>query len=176
MSASAYDPRRDDIAVPPVAIRPFVPADQTVARALILAGLAEHFGFADETANPDLDDLAGSYLSPGHLFLVAECAGQLVGTAGLLLGPDGNGQVVRVSVDPAWRRQGIARAMLAQLVQAARDRGLQRLWVETNDDWIDAQRLYLAMGFHETARHDGSAYFARSLEPATTARSLRNDG
>ena len=30
-----------------VIIRPFVPGDQTAARALILAGLAEHFGWAD---------------------------------------------------------------------------------------------------------------------------------
>jgi GNAT superfamily N-acetyltransferase len=35
------------------------------------------------------------------------------------------------------RRQGIGRALVARLVDAARARGLARLWMETNDDWTD---------------------------------------
>ena len=35
-------------------IRAFEPRDQAAARQLILAGLGEHFGWIDETCNPDL--------------------------------------------------------------------------------------------------------------------------
>jgi len=146
-------------------IRAFLPDDQEAARSLILAGLAEHFGWADEAANPDIDDIAASYLAGGHIFLIAELDGLLVGTAGLLLEEGKSGRVVRVSVTQAHRRQGIARMLLLQLCRAARARGLARLWVETNDDWDDANSLYLALGFVETARYEGSTYFALCLSP-----------
>jgi hypothetical protein len=45
-------------------VRPFRPADQVAARALIEEGLGEHFGFIDRDANPDLDDIAASYAKP----------------------------------------------------------------------------------------------------------------
>ena len=65
-------------------IRSFEPRDQTAARQLILAGLGEHFGWIDETCNPDLDDVTANYVEPGHVFLVAEIGGELVGTGGLI--------------------------------------------------------------------------------------------
>lgn len=148
-----------------VTIRPFAPGDQAAARALILAGLAEHFGWADERANPDTEEITASYVNAGHVFLVAECGAALVGTAGLVLEADGGGRVVRVSVDRAHRRRGIARALLLGLCAAARARGVTRLWMETNDDWPDAIGFYEALGFREYARHDGSVYLAFDLAP-----------
>jgi ribosomal protein S18 acetylase RimI-like enzyme len=148
------------------AIRPFRPADQAEARVLILDGLAEHFGWADPTANPDIDDIAASYLDRGHLFIVAEADSALIGSAGLVIEEGGSGRVVRVSVARACRRQGLARALVAHLLDAARARGLARVWVETNDDWGDALGLYLACGFHEYARAGGSAYLALDLVPS----------
>ena len=146
-----------------VTIRPFAPGDQAAARALILAGLVEHFGWADERANPDIEEIAASYVAAGHIFLVAECGAALVGTAGLMLEAGGSGRVVRVSVGRAHRRRGIAGALLWALRAAATERGATRLWMETNDDWPDAIGFYEAMGFREYARHDGSVYLALDL-------------
>src|SRR6478736_3388169 len=42
-------------------IRPFIPADQAAARALVQAGMGEHFGAIDETRNSDLDDIQAHY-------------------------------------------------------------------------------------------------------------------
>jgi hypothetical protein len=67
----------------PLLIRPFAPADQAAARALILEGLGEHFGQIDPALNPDLAEIAAFYLARGHLFLVAEADGMLVGTGAL---------------------------------------------------------------------------------------------
>ena len=47
-------------------------------RALILDGLAEHWGSVDPTLNRDLDDLMGTYT--GGTTLVASDGGQVVGT------------------------------------------------------------------------------------------------
>jgi len=146
-------------------IRPLRPTDQVAARRLILAGLAEHFGYADEYANPDLDDIAANYPARGHVFLVAEVEGALIGAAGLLLVGSEAGRVVRVSVAREHRGQGIARALMTRLHERAAMTGLDRLWVETNDDWTDAIGLYVALGYREYAHADGSVYLARELAP-----------
>jgi hypothetical protein len=65
-------------------IRSFQARDQKTARQLILAGLGEHFGWIDETRNPDLDDIAANYVDRGSTSLVAEIDGKLVGTAALI--------------------------------------------------------------------------------------------
>jgi hypothetical protein len=50
-------------------IRPFHPNDQNAAQQLILDGLREHWGELDPTLNGDLDDIMGSYVARGTLFL-----------------------------------------------------------------------------------------------------------
>ncbi len=145
-------------------LRPFVPADQSAARALILAGLGERFGSIDETRNPDVDDIAAEYLAQGHIFLMAEQAGALVGTGALRCESDGvTCQLVRVSVRRDRRRQGIARALVEALLAEARKRGRRRVWVETDEPWRDAIALYERLGFTDYARRDGLVFLERSL-------------
>jgi len=147
-----------------ITLRPFTSADQDAARALILAGLGERFGFIDETRNPDVDDIAAQYLAQGYVFLVAEQAGALVGTGGLLIEPDGAScQLVRVSVRRDLRRQGIARALISALLSEARQRGCRRVWVETDAPWRDAIALYERLGFVQYAQRDGLVFLERSL-------------
>lgn len=144
-------------------IRPFAPADQASARALILEGLGEHFGQVNAAFNPDLDDIAGSYLAPGHTFLVAEAGGILLGT-GALRAERAEGQIVRVSVRRDRRGRGIGRALVMALLEAARTRGLDRVWVETNDDWRAAIGLYHHCGFRESDRRDGCTFMELGSE------------
>jgi len=144
-------------------IRAFTPSDQAAARNLILEGLGEHFGAVDETRNPDIDDIAANYIGCGHLFLVAEDAPGLVGTAALVFEGGATAQVVRVSVAPRLRRRGLAQALVMRLIEAGRVRGLGRLWMETNDDWEPAIRLYRACGFTEYDHRDGNIYMEVAL-------------
>ena len=48
-----------------ILIRPFQLKDQDAAKALILSGMKEHWGFIDPTKNPDLDDIATYYVWQG---------------------------------------------------------------------------------------------------------------
>jgi ribosomal protein S18 acetylase RimI-like enzyme len=145
-------------------IRVLTPADQAAARALILEGLGERFGFVDETRNPDVDDLVASYLARGHLVLVAEVADALAGTGALIFEPDGvTCQLVRVSVRRDLRRLGIARALITELLARARERGRHRIWVETDEPWRDAIALYERLGFVEYERRDGLVFLDMSL-------------
>ncbi len=148
-------------------IRPFEPRDQSAARQLILNGLGEHFGWIDETRNPDLDNIAASYLARGHVFVVAEPhpGGELTGAGALLVSVEGGGQIVRMSVAPAHRRHGLGRELVHHLVEAARQRRLPRVIVETNNDWYDPIRLYQRCGFSEYHRDEESVYLLHSLIP-----------
>ena len=148
----------------PVTIRPFATGDQEAARRLVLAGLADHFGEIDETRNPDLHDIAAHYLQPGHLVVLAERDGKVVGTGALINEEPGVGRLVRMSVDRRHRGHGIGRALVGHLVEAARARGYRRLLVETNDDWTDAIGLYVACGFVEEDRRDGEVHLALVLD------------
>ena len=150
--------------MPEVTIRPFTAGDQDAARRLVLAGLGEHLGVIDETRNPDLDDIAAHYIRPGHLFVLAERDGRVVGTGALVEEGPGIGRLVRMSVDRAERGRGIGRALVRYLIEAARARGHRRLLVETNDDWHDAIGLYRACGFVEEARRDGEVHFSLALD------------
>ena len=146
-----------------IRIRPFAPTDQAAARQLILTGLGEHFGFIDETLNPDLEDIHTAYSLRGDCFVVAVIAEEVVGTGALIVEEPGIGRLVRMSTSAHHRRRGIGRALVAHLIEAGRTRGLRRLVIETNDDWNDAIGLYLATGFTEIARGDGSVHLARDL-------------
>ena len=139
-------------------IRPFTPADQTAARQLILAGLGQHFGWIDESRNPDLDDLQCHYLDQGHLFVVAEKQGTLVGTGALIGETPGVSRMVRISVSLAHQRQGIGRQLVAHLMQQAWARGDQRIVVETNLDWWDAIGLYHSLGFSQYDQDEESVH------------------
>ena len=152
------------MSLPDITIRPFTPKDQVTVRALVNAGLGEHFGYVDEGYNPDLNDIAASYLDKGHVFVVAERAGIIVGTGALVIEDEQTGRLARMSVAREQRGGGIGRALVGHLISVARERGLARLMVETNRDWKDATGLYRACGFTQVAEDSVSGHFVLPLE------------
>jgi N-acetylglutamate synthase-like GNAT family acetyltransferase len=144
-------------------IRPFRLEDQPEVESLILSGLGEHFGDIDPDLNPDLADIAANYGEAGNAFFVADAAGQLAGTGGLVRESAEIGRIVRVSVAPEKRRRGIGRAMVGRLLWHAQEIGLHTLLVETNLDWHEAISLYLAHGFREYDRDEESVHLRRRI-------------
>ena len=124
----------------------FQPTEQEEARSLILSGLVEHWGWLDETRNPDLNHIEASYAD--GVFLVAREDGRLVGTGALLPTPDPvTWQVVRMSVAADMRRAGLGRQILAALEIEARKRGAVRLILETTATWQEVIAFYLRCGY-----------------------------
>ncbi len=138
-------------------VRQFRSEDQDQARTLILEGLKEHFGKIRYDLNPDLNDIAASYLKDNSSdFFVIEFDGQIVATSGVLFERPGEARMVRVSVGKANRRQGLSTALLSAVESLYRSRGVSVLWAETNLDWVDAIGFYTSMGFREVIRnHEG---------------------
>jgi GNAT superfamily N-acetyltransferase len=144
-------------------IRSFAPADQAPARALILRGMAEHWGFVDESLNPDLNDIAANYAD--DVFLVAtqerpersNRSGRLeiIATGALKIRAADTGEIVRMSVAHEMRREGIGSAILKELLAQAWARGLGRVVLETNASWAEVVAFYVRNGFAITHYVDG---------------------
>jgi N-acetylglutamate synthase-like GNAT family acetyltransferase len=145
-----------------VLVRRFEPRDQRQCREVILKGLAEHFGFIDESRNPDLDDIEISYLAAGHEFFVAECEGHVIGTVGLLFEP-GRARIVRMSVAKMHRKQGVATALLERSIAAAKDRTLPEIVAFTEPHWPDAVGFYTAAGFEQFGRDEEDVHLRLAL-------------
>ena len=55
-------------------------------------------------------------------------------------------------VDPAWRRRGIARALIARIEAWATARGVRELGSDVLLDNVESQRVHETLGFAETER------------------------
>jgi len=142
-------------------IKPFHPAQQQEVRALILAGLEERWGALDPARNPDLNDIATSYVQAD--FLVALLDDRIVGCGACIPRAPGVGEIARMSVATDMRRHGIGKAILQQLRERAYAAGIRRLILETTATWHDAILFYQRHGFTITHEQEGDIYFVLDL-------------
>jgi GNAT superfamily N-acetyltransferase len=92
---------------------------------------------------------------PTGLLLVARDGDAVVGCVGLRLLGDGIGEIARVFVVPEARGRGLGKRLLDAVEDAARERGLSTLRLDTGSHLVEANRLYLSAGFREVpAFHD----------------------
>ena len=144
-------------------IRPFATHDQEEVQQLILNGLAEHFIHLDLSLNPDLEDIAATYLSKGDLFLVAEMDKRIIATGALVRESLETGRIVRVSVASDNHRMGIGQNIVHHLLNDARRLDLKRILVETNLDWHEALAFYQNLGFCEYKRDLESVHMSLQI-------------
>src|SRR5579862_6682603 len=94
--------------------------------------------------------------------LVAEHEGELVAAAAARIDPvAGVMRLVDIRVDFDFRRQGLASAMIFQIIQAARDKELRAVLAEATADCYPAISLLIKLGFepggldtHYRSNHD----------------------
>ena len=111
--------------------------------------LFEGYGVKLEEATPDSDQLvaiAGLVEPPQRLYL-AEIDGQAAGTCGLKEAAPGVAEIKRMYVDPAYRGQGVARALLDRVIADGRAAGHRALQLETAVWMVEAHALYRSCGF-----------------------------
>lgn len=143
-------------------IRPLQSHEVSLHRELILRALKDSpdsFGstFAETETQPTpyWQNLTRSVTEPDrHVMFVAYAGESVCGSIYGLLQRErsGAGRVGGMWVDPAWRRQGIGRALLQAVFIWARQRNLKQLGLWAPAHSPAAVGLYHQAGFQETGR------------------------
>ncbi|HEY2643215.1 MAG TPA: GNAT family N-acetyltransferase [Galbitalea sp.] len=108
--------------------------------------LSERYGRSDSEPGPapTAADVA--------LFLVAFDGEEAIGCGGLRPLDQTHGEIKRMFVRLSYRGKGVSTAILRGLEAAARDRGWERLVLETGDRQPDAMRFYEREGYSPIPR------------------------
>jgi ribosomal protein S18 acetylase RimI-like enzyme len=142
-------------------LRPFVPADAPGLRALL-----EKLGWAARYVQGQADSLDALYRDPHGLALVALDGPALIGFVTALFAPWNQlTQVHGLAVVLAYRRRGVASALIAAAEDFARQHGGRGVFVDTPVDNHTARAFYLANGFAEA--YVMPEYYAEGLDGVT---------
>jgi ribosomal-protein-alanine N-acetyltransferase len=102
-----------------------------------------------------------SIMAEGTNFaLVAEDGGEIVGFALVQTG-GGMAKLLTIDVDPARRREGNGRALMAAAEAEARRRGCERLFLEVRSTNDAARAMYSTVGYREVRVIKGYYFFER---------------
>lgn len=104
--------------------------------------------------------------APGRRYVAAVDGGEILGYAGIRLGPDAD--IMTIGVREGRRGSGVGRALLADLLRAARESGSQRVFLEVRPSNEAALGLYARAGFRPIGRV--RRYFRNPSEDAVTMR------
>jgi putative acetyltransferase len=136
------------------AIRPIEPADDAAVAGVIRAVMTEFdaTGEGFSIHDPEVDHMSSAYAGPGAAYFVVTRDGRVVGGGGVAQLDGGASDVCELKKMyflPEARGAGMGRAMLARCLEAARERGYTRCYLETMSNMRDARRLYERAGFTE---------------------------
>jgi N-acetylglutamate synthase-like GNAT family acetyltransferase len=105
-------------------------------------------------------------IATDHPALLARSAGELVGVATYVV--DGRACEL-LTLHARSRFGGTGTALVAALVDVAREAGCTRLWVVTTNDNVDALRFYQRRGFRLAHLRPGALTESRLLKPEIPA-------
>ncbi len=146
----------DDTTVATIAA-PRMPADHDAIK-LLFREYAESLGFslAYQDFDQELADFPGKYAAPDGALLLAKVGGEAAGTVALRRLAPGICEMKRLYVKPQFRGRrttdgrSIGRALAEDIVAIGRERGYQRLRLDTiGGKMRQALSLYRSMGFVE---------------------------
>lgn len=127
----------------PVVIGPMSLADVATANEI------ERLSFATPwPAHAFEQELTGNRLA--H-YIAARSGDELVGFAGIWMMVD-DAHITTISVHPDWRRRGIARRLVLELVELARRLRARHMTLEVRPSNAAAQALYRGFGFEVVGR------------------------
>ena len=134
------------ISVSEVTIREFQPGDESSFRELNEEWISRYFRIEPKEAEV-LADPKRLILDDGGKIFFATVDGHCVGCCALKRMTEGEFEVAKMAVTPAFQGAGIGRKLLQGVIAAGRAMGAQRLYLETNHTLTPAIRLYESVGF-----------------------------
>lgn len=164
-----------------VHIREIQPADNAEIATIIRSSLAE-FGAAKPGTvyfDPTTDDLYTLFRQAGSRYYVAETKGMLLGGGGIFPSPglpEGTCELVKMYLRPEARGQGLGRKLVGMALDAAREMGYQKVYLETMPELAQAVKVYERFGFErlcgpmgDTGHFGCDMWMILSLDTATAA-------
>jgi ribosomal protein S18 acetylase RimI-like enzyme len=128
----------------------FQPEHAEAFRTLNEAWIAKHFSLEAKDREV-LEDPQGKILAKGGRIFMALQDGEAVGCVALQKMGDGGYEVAKMTVSETLRGVGLGRRLMQSCIDAARQDGAPRLYLETNSSLGPALGLYRAMGFQDLA-------------------------
>jgi GNAT superfamily N-acetyltransferase len=132
-----------------------VRADRTPARELIeemIGELAVHYGRIDTPGAPSATP--EEMWAPRGTFLVISREGRALAGGGVKPLGDDLAEIKRMYVRPGARGRGMARRLLGELEEAARELGYERARLDTGPRQPHAEALYRSAGYVEIADYN----------------------
>ena len=100
---------------------------------------------------------------PEAVFLALEKDNQLVGfLCGWILFDEGH--ILKIAVDPSFRRRGLGRTMMAAFEQRCDEKKVKVIWLEVREKNIEAMDFYRSLRFHQEGMR--KAYYSDTGEDA----------
>ncbi len=136
----------------PWQLRPICGEDDADMAAIIRTVMPEFgaIGSGFAIADPEVDWMSRAYAEPRHAYFVVEASGRVLGGAGMapLIGGDNDTcELRKMYFLPEARGLGAGTAMMQRCLDAARDAGFNRCYLETLAGMDAAMRLYDRSGF-----------------------------
>jgi ribosomal protein S18 acetylase RimI-like enzyme len=104
------------------------------------------------------------FTPPAGVFLVARIFGEPAGCGALRTFSPGIGEIKRMWVSPESRGMGVGRKLLVTLEQAARQRELRAVRLDTHSCLTAALRLYRTAGYRDIPRYNDNPHAHHWLE------------
>jgi len=145
----------------------FEPLDSPDSEALLRAYFVELVErYHQRPIDPkEVDDAMDEDRTEGlAAWLLARWDGAPAGCAGLRP----HGALTRMYIAPEYRRRGGARRLMRAIEDAARRLGMERIQIDTRDDLIEAQTLYLSEGYLEVEPFSDDEFADRFYEKQLT--------
>jgi len=134
---------------PVVRVVDYRPAYKKHFAALNYQWLEEDFAIEDIDRRM-LEDPNGYILKRGGAIMFALHGDEVIGTCALVLRDDGNVELVKMAVTPAFRGRGIGRLLTLHALDRARGLGARKIVLATSPRLLVANVLYKSLGFRVT--------------------------
>lgn len=109
----------------------------------------------DVLLQKNMDELS-HYMPPAGCLFLARVDGVPVGCVFMHRLAQNIGEVKRMYVQPAFRKQGIGSALIDAIITECRAMGITLLRLDSQRFMTDAHALYRSRGFEETAPYGGA--------------------
>lgn len=102
----------------------------------------------------ELDGLPGKYAPPQGALFLAEEDGQAAGMIAYQKIEEGICEMKRMYVLDEFRKKGIGKKLVEALITEAKNKGYERMRLDTHPRMKAAHHLYAQMGFYEIERYN----------------------